>query len=230
MKENTTHPGLPNYTGPNRGIFILLHHGDPVELSRNVAERVEYINTSKEAHEQPERLMSLQVAPRDKFEEEWRLFDEYAKHWDATVRAQKEVHTADDPNNDGTYTKSDDQRELFKAAQRVYNAANNEQYSARRAVERLIEDGEEAKVKAVEIIKAIPDNSWKDNNVGKGSGYLSFEYGEATPGEPIVLDAGTSWERTVPQWVAAPYPRLAEYAALMLESDLQMTARAVDKS
>lgn len=53
---NTLYPGRPDYTGPNTGLFGLLHHDRLYEWSENVAERVAYVRANKPASEQEFRL------------------------------------------------------------------------------------------------------------------------------------------------------------------------------
>ena len=62
---NTTHPGLPNYTGPTKGWFANVHHGpnEPVDYSYNILERVEFIRERKRPSEIPARLAALALVP-----------------------------------------------------------------------------------------------------------------------------------------------------------------------
>ena len=55
-KANTLYPGRPNYTGPQVGIFGLLHHGELFESSHNVNERVAYVRNNKAPAERSIRL------------------------------------------------------------------------------------------------------------------------------------------------------------------------------
>jgi hypothetical protein len=63
---NTEWPGLPDYTGPKTGWFTLLHHEGPhYEFSHDVAERIDYINEHKPAHERPIRLRHIRFVSED---------------------------------------------------------------------------------------------------------------------------------------------------------------------
>ena len=54
--ENKLFPGRPNYTGPMKGWFGLLHHSVLCEESHNVMERVEYVKNNK-----PEREIAIRL-------------------------------------------------------------------------------------------------------------------------------------------------------------------------
>ena len=56
---NTLFPGRPNYTGPTKGWFGLLHHDTLAETSHNVNERVDYIKRNKRKREISIRLHNL---------------------------------------------------------------------------------------------------------------------------------------------------------------------------
>ena len=57
--SNILFPGRPNYTGPTKGWFGLLHHSVLFETSHNVNERVDYIKRNKPKREIPIRLHNL---------------------------------------------------------------------------------------------------------------------------------------------------------------------------
>ena len=44
---NTRYPGRPHYTGPKSGFFLLIHHGQLVEYSHDIFERLDYIDKMK---------------------------------------------------------------------------------------------------------------------------------------------------------------------------------------
>jgi len=56
---NTTKPGLPNYTGPNEGVALWVHHGQPVEYCTSFTDRIAYIIANKPPEEQALRLTAL---------------------------------------------------------------------------------------------------------------------------------------------------------------------------
>ena len=58
-EENKLFPGRPNYTGPTKGWFGLLHHSVLIEESHNVMERVEYVKNHKSKREIAIRLHSM---------------------------------------------------------------------------------------------------------------------------------------------------------------------------
>lgn len=63
-KENKLFPGRPNYTGPQKGIFALLHHRILFEQCgltcyANVQERVKYVKTNKLGTEVAVRLHNM---------------------------------------------------------------------------------------------------------------------------------------------------------------------------
>ena len=57
--ENKLFPGRPNYTGPTKGWFGLLHHSVLIEESHNVMERVEYVKNNKPEREIAVRLHNM---------------------------------------------------------------------------------------------------------------------------------------------------------------------------
>lgn len=63
MTENTLFPGRFHYTGPTRGMFILLHHTLIAEYSNNVFERVNYVRAEKDANELDTRLKCMMYVP-----------------------------------------------------------------------------------------------------------------------------------------------------------------------
>ena len=56
---NINRPGLPDYIGPARGWFALLHHDTLYEWSNNVMERVNYVSKTKPVHEIAARLHNM---------------------------------------------------------------------------------------------------------------------------------------------------------------------------
>lgn len=56
---NITHPGLPDYVGPNEGLFGLVHHDVLAEWSRDIRNRIEVILHSKPEAERATRLHCL---------------------------------------------------------------------------------------------------------------------------------------------------------------------------
>lgn len=56
---NTLFPGRPNYVGPNKGIFGLLHHNILVERSFDVMNRVHWVERYKLDCEVPIRLRDM---------------------------------------------------------------------------------------------------------------------------------------------------------------------------
>jgi len=67
-KLNTLYPGLPNYRGPTKGWYTLLHHSEKViEWSDNVMERIDYIVNNKETHEVQIRLSHIVYLDPKKF-------------------------------------------------------------------------------------------------------------------------------------------------------------------
>ena len=57
--ENKLFPGRPNYTGPTRGWFGLLHHSLLFEESHDVMERVKYVKGNKPDKEIAIRLHNM---------------------------------------------------------------------------------------------------------------------------------------------------------------------------
>ena len=76
---NKLYPGLPDYTGPTKGMFTLLHHEGPLlEWSDNVMKRVKYIREHKAQSERDIRLRHIVFFPKklwskkmQKAEAEW---------------------------------------------------------------------------------------------------------------------------------------------------------------
>ena len=62
--KNKLYPGKPNYTGPTKGFFTLLHHEGPLlEWSDNVMERIDFIRREKAKSEIPVRLRHIVAFP-----------------------------------------------------------------------------------------------------------------------------------------------------------------------
>ena len=62
---NKLYPGKPDYTGPTKGMFTLLHHEGPLlERSDDVMERIKYINEQKPKHERAIRLRHIVFFPQ----------------------------------------------------------------------------------------------------------------------------------------------------------------------
>jgi len=83
-KPNKLFPGKRGYTGPNSGVFAVVHHGDLCEPSRNIKERVIYIRKEKPKHEIKMRLDHMLYLPPRVFPE---LYGGKYKKW---VRADKQ--------------------------------------------------------------------------------------------------------------------------------------------
>ena len=70
---NTLYPGKPDYTGPTKGLFTLLHHEGPLlEWSDDVMKRVKYINEQKPEHERAIRLRHIVFFPENLWGEKLR--------------------------------------------------------------------------------------------------------------------------------------------------------------
>ena len=61
--RNTLFPGRPDYVGPTKGYFALLHHEMLFEKSHDVMERVDYVKREKADHEVPIRLHNMIYLP-----------------------------------------------------------------------------------------------------------------------------------------------------------------------
>ena len=62
---NKLYPGKPNYTGPKKGMFTLLHHEGPLlEWSDDVMERISYIKREKAERERAIRLRHIVFFPK----------------------------------------------------------------------------------------------------------------------------------------------------------------------
>ena len=59
MDTNKSFPGRPNYTGPTKGWFGLIHHEMLCEPSDNVMERVAYVRREKPRKEVAIRLHNM---------------------------------------------------------------------------------------------------------------------------------------------------------------------------
>ena len=59
MDENKLFPGRPNYTGPTKGWFGLLHHEVLFEKSHDVMERVSFVRAEKPENEIAIRLHNM---------------------------------------------------------------------------------------------------------------------------------------------------------------------------
>ena len=60
---NELFPGRPDYVGPTKGYFALLHHEQLFEKSHDVMERVAYVKRDKPDHEIPTRLYNMIYLP-----------------------------------------------------------------------------------------------------------------------------------------------------------------------
>ena len=83
---NTLFPGLPDYIGPEKGLFTLLHHEGPLaEWSDDVLERIDYINKHKPKDEIDIRLRHIVYIPEGLFPEWDKAYSEWDKarsKWD----------------------------------------------------------------------------------------------------------------------------------------------------
>jgi hypothetical protein len=62
---NRLYPGKPDYRGPKKGYFTLLHHGGPLlEWSDDVMERIAYIIAGKPERERAIRLQHIVFFPK----------------------------------------------------------------------------------------------------------------------------------------------------------------------
>lgn len=52
---NLRYPGLPDYAGPDTGLFYGIHHSVPFEYAWSVKERLSVIDTEKLSHERATR-------------------------------------------------------------------------------------------------------------------------------------------------------------------------------
>ena len=85
---NDRNPGLPNYTGPNSGMFYGVHHDRLFEYSRDINERLTYIDNEKPQRERTSRrrhiclmLQSDADIPDSVWAESAKLRAESAKLW-----------------------------------------------------------------------------------------------------------------------------------------------------
>lgn len=100
--NNTRYPGRPDYTGPKEGFFGFIHHDQLLEYSRNIDERLDYIDRFKPGHQRawrrhcmvylgdvlPEKLIKVGSA-RIKTEDAYnKAEDAYNKAWDAYNKAR----------------------------------------------------------------------------------------------------------------------------------------------
>ena len=69
MKPNTTRPGLPNYTGPNRAWVTWGWHNTPVVSMENIDERFVEVDSEKQPHEIPIRRAAMYIVPEEKLPE-----------------------------------------------------------------------------------------------------------------------------------------------------------------
>lgn len=57
--ENKLFPARPNYTGPSKGYFSMMHHEQLFELADGIGYRVTYVRTKKPPHERKVRLHNM---------------------------------------------------------------------------------------------------------------------------------------------------------------------------
>jgi len=85
---NKLFPGLPDYSGPTKGYFTLLHHAGPlVEYSEDVNECIAYINGQKPQHERAIRLRHIVYVPSVMFSAKWRAAHAKRRAADAELGA-----------------------------------------------------------------------------------------------------------------------------------------------
>jgi len=65
-KINKLYPGRPNYTGPTKGLFGLVHHDTLFEPSHDIMERVNVIKNYKPRDEIKTRLHCLVYLPPER--------------------------------------------------------------------------------------------------------------------------------------------------------------------
>ena len=94
---NKLYPGLPDYTGPIKGMFTLLHHEGPLlEWSHDVMVRVAYIKREKTPKEIPTRLRHIVHYPDHLIPAEWQKANaEWQKAYAEWQKANAEWEKAD---------------------------------------------------------------------------------------------------------------------------------------
>jgi len=94
---NTRYPGKPDYTGPTKGLFTLLHHEGPLlEWSDDVMKRVKYINEQKPEYERAIRLRHIVFFPEKlRGKKMWKADAEWKKAYAERQKADAEWKKAD---------------------------------------------------------------------------------------------------------------------------------------
>ncbi len=95
MSKNLLYPGRPNYKGPTKGVFGLLHHDILVEWSHNVMERVEYVKRYKAENEVEIRLWNMCYLSEERLPKELmaaeKIFGEAEKTHEEAIKAYEEA-------------------------------------------------------------------------------------------------------------------------------------------
>ena len=99
---NTTKPGLPDYTGPDAGWALWVHHERPLEYCTSFTERLHYIDSNKSPQEHALRRAALTYLPNEAFPEHFvaagQAYDTarqaYDMAWQAYVTAGQAYDTA----------------------------------------------------------------------------------------------------------------------------------------
>lgn len=79
--KNTLFPGLPDYKGPKRGVFGLVHHSILCEISQDIRERIDFISCHKPKNERETRLRCLVHLPFNRLPKSFaRAAKAYLKH------------------------------------------------------------------------------------------------------------------------------------------------------
>ena len=89
---NTTKPGRPDYTGPNEGLALWVHHAEPVEYCYSFSERIAYILAGKPKDEQALRLTALTYLPTsdpkiETLKQAWKTYDQAREAYEQAQKA-----------------------------------------------------------------------------------------------------------------------------------------------
>src|SRR3990167_8130364 len=97
---NYRNPGLPNYTGPNSGMFYGVHHDRLFEYSRDINERLTYIDNEKPQRERTSRRRHICLMLQSDADIPDSVWAESAKLWaeSAKLRAESDKLWAESAN------------------------------------------------------------------------------------------------------------------------------------
>ena len=166
---NTRFPGLPDYTGPDSGIFYGVHHEIPYEYSHSIKERLDYIDNHKPEHERATRRRHICLmlpedggVPIDVMNESYRLLDESNRLWAESNRLGAESQRLWSESNHlwtESYHLGAESKRRWAESNRLLNESNRRWDDS----SRLLSPYRNALIRTWKEL--VPDNKWDGSEI-----------------------------------------------------------------